>query len=118
MAKDLDNAKKLAAILEQDYEDLRKRMFKEVEVKVNNVALPTIGATAEPPGPSTEEEGLDPELRESGSEAVERRVEKVMADLRDNGELDFGDEKAVEERRVRLSLHQCDICPDLFPHRR
>jgi hypothetical protein len=42
----------------------------------------------------------DSEPQERGSDAVERRVEKVMADLREQNVLDFSDERAVEARRV------------------
>ena len=107
MTKDLANAKTLASLLEEEYEDLRKRRYNEVEVKVNNTALKTKGATNEPPPPTTEDEGLDPEPRERGSEVVERRIEKVMADLREHGGLDFSDEKAVEDRRVSALPSSC-----------
>jgi hypothetical protein len=39
----------------------------------------------------------DEEPKESGSEAIERRIEKIMADLRDQGAVD---EKVVEAKRV------------------
>ena len=42
----------------------------------------------------------DPEPREMGSEAVERRIEKVMADLQEQGAVDTSDEKALEAKRV------------------
>lgn len=44
----------------------------------------------------------DAEPQERGSDAVERRIEKIMADLREQNVLDFSDEKAVEARRVRV----------------
>ena len=50
------------------------------------------------------EEDADARERERGSEAVERRIEKVMAEMLDQGVVNANDEKAVEAKRVRL-LH-------------
>ncbi len=48
------------------------------------------------------------EQTERGSDAVERRIEKVIADLHDQGVLDAADEKAVETKRVGL-LKLCSL---------
>lgn len=50
----------------------------------------------------------DPEPKERGSRAVERRIEKVMADLCDQGLVDLTDEKAMEQKKVRLG-HICQF---------
>lgn len=47
-----------------------------------------------------EGEDEEPEPRERGSDAVERRIEKVMTDLREQGVIDVNDEKAYEEKKV------------------
>ena len=52
-------------------------------------------------GDATGETEDDPEPREMGSEAVERRVEKVMADLQEQGAVDTSDERALEAKRVK-----------------
>ena len=46
-----------------------------------------------------EEEPEEP--KERGSDAVERRIEKVMSELRDQGLVDVNDEQVYEERKVR-----------------
>ena len=46
----------------------------------------------------------DPEPKENGSDAVERRVEKVLSDLREQGLVDVNDEKTYEEKKVRCYL--------------
>jgi hypothetical protein len=55
---------------------------------------------------SAHDDTSDPEPKEKGSEAVERRTEKVMADLRDQGVVDINDERAYEAKKVWFILHQ------------
>ena len=43
------------------------------------------------------------EPKERGSEAVERRIEKIMAEARDQGLVDANDEKAFQAMKVRLN---------------
>ena len=105
MAKDLENAKKLAAILEEEYMTLRKA---KIDEKPQNGDA--ANGEGEAPGEdavmrdSTAEAEEDPEPREMGSEAVERHIEKVMADLQEQGAVDTSDEKALEAKRVRRLL--------------
>lgn len=54
--------------------------------------------------PEFEEEDDDTEPKERGSDAVERRIEKCMADLRDQGLVDVNDEKVYEAKKVRTPL--------------
>jgi len=42
----------------------------------------------------------DPEPNERGSDAVERRIEKVMVDLKGQGLVDPDDENAVHAKKV------------------
>ena len=107
LAKDLVNAKALAATLEAEYDGLRKMKF-EPKPEENGTSGETNGTTEQQDVPMTTiSEGdneEDPEPRERGSDAVERRIEKVMADLREQNALDFSDEKAVEARRVGIPI--------------
>jgi hypothetical protein len=48
-------------------------------------------------GPDTEEEE---EPSERGSDAVDRRIEKIMSDLREQNLVDINDEKAYEAKKV------------------
>jgi hypothetical protein len=43
----------------------------------------------------------DPDPREKGSEAIERRVEKIMHDLKEAGRIDDEDEKEYNNKKVR-----------------
>lgn len=104
LEKDLQNVKVLAGILEQQAASLRA--LKLADLKSTSTAKPE-GEDAKPTQSdadmnSPEEE--DPEPKESGSDAVERRVEKVLSDLREQGLVDVNDEKAYEEKKVRRYL--------------
>jgi len=48
----------------------------------------------------------DPEPKESGSEAIERRIEKIMSDLREQGVVD---EKVMEAKKVCVMLHYLTV---------
>ena len=104
LVKDLENAKTLAALLEEEYMNLRKA---RVDGKSQNgdisAAANGENAEAQPEDATmadTADTEDDPEPREMGSEAVERRIEKVMADLQEQGAVDTSDEKALEAKRV------------------
>ena len=105
LSKDLENAKALAATLEAEYETLRKM---KVETKPETNGDATENGTSQPADVAmTDADGEsaeDAEPLERGSDAVERRIEKIMAELREQNVLDFSDEKAVEARRVRDCL--------------
>lgn len=103
LAKDLANAKTLATILEAEYDNLRKMKI-EPKPETNGNGADANGAPEQPDASMANAEAEaedDSEPAERGSEAVERRIEKVMADLREQNAVDFSDEKAVEARRVR-----------------
>lgn len=105
LAKDLANAKALAAVLEDEYESLRKLKIDpkaELPNPNGNDAQPNENDehTDAPMVTADEVAEDDSEPRERGSEAVERRVEKIMADIIDQGLVDASDEKAVEAKRV------------------
>ena len=102
LVKDLENAKKLAAILEEEYMNLRKA---RIDVKQNgDTSVDANGETEVPNEDAAMGDVVDadddPEPREMGSEAVERHIEKVMADLQEQGAVDTSDEKALEAKRV------------------
>ncbi|GLB33267.1 putative protein with domain of unknown function (DUF3546) [Lyophyllum shimeji] len=103
--KDLATAKTLALVLEDQAAKLRR--FKPIPVppKGDAQAPPREGeqdASMAPPEAETMEE--EPEPKEQGSEAVERRIEKLMSDMRDLGPVDANDEKAYEEKKAVISL--------------
>ncbi|CDO74626.1 hypothetical protein BN946_scf184325.g13 [Trametes cinnabarina] len=107
MAKDLENAKKLAAILENEYVKLVKAKADEKPRKEGETG--SEGDKPEPPAEDTTmgdstADAEDPMPREMGSEAVERRIEKVMADLQEQGLVDTSDEKALEAKRTVIAL--------------
>lgn len=110
LAKDLENAKKLAALLEEEYMRLRKT---RVDEKPQDNGEPSTNANGDKPEAPVEDATMtdatadadDPEPREMGSEAVERRVEKVLADLHEQGAVDTSDEKSLEAKRVRPWPH-------------
>ncbi|OJT13375.1 Serrate RNA effector molecule -like protein [Trametes pubescens] len=109
LAKDLENAKKLAALLEGEYMRLRKA---KVDEKPQDNGEPSANANGDKPEAPAEDATMadatadadDPEPREMGSEAVERRVEKVLADLHEQGAVDTSDEKSLEAKRTVIAL--------------
>jgi len=113
LEKDLANAKTLARILEEEYAALRK-----YKVPVNSKDGPIDAAAENGEGVQqdvammesevVEDDVEDMEPKENGSAAVERRIEKVMAELRESGVLDASDEE-VERRKVRLRLVSASI---------
>jgi hypothetical protein len=55
------------------------------------------------------EEDIDDEPKERGSEAVERRVEKVLTEMREQGLVDINDEKALQAKKVCSFQHSFPI---------
>lgn len=102
LEKDLGNVRTLAMQLEMEAAKLRvmKRSQLNMKPKVNGEAKPEEDAIMAPPEETVEEE--DPEPRECGSEAVERRVEKIMVDLREQGLVDVNNEREYIEKKVDL----------------
>ncbi|KAJ6516368.1 hypothetical protein C8R45DRAFT_1087446 [Mycena sanguinolenta] len=126
MEKDLANAKALVAKLEGEAAELRK--LKTAPAKP---ALAEGGADGEDvamaPGGEDDADEEEPEPRERGSDAVERRVEKVMADLRAQELVDVNDDKAYEAKKTTVSLdlylaylraafHTCYYCSIVTDH--
>ncbi|PIL36890.1 transcription factor [Ganoderma sinense ZZ0214-1] len=106
LVKDLENAKRLAAILEEEYMALRKA---RIDMKQNgDSSADANGETEVPNEDATMGDAVDadddPEPREMGSETVERHIEKVMADLQEQGAVDTSDEKALEAKRTVIAL--------------
>jgi len=108
LAKDLSYAKKLASLLEDEAATLRR-------LKVRTVAAPPRDDAAEAnkgvEGSQDSKDVVmldfdagedqdDPEPSERGSDAVERRIEKIMAEMRDQGLIDINDETAYNAKKV------------------
>ncbi|RDB17013.1 Serrate RNA effector molecule [Hypsizygus marmoreus] len=100
--KDLATAKELAAVLEDQAAKLRQ--FKPPPPATTEGAQPENQADATMAPPEPEEMEEEPEPKENGSDAVERRIEKIMADMREHGLIDVNDEKAYEEKKAVISL--------------
>ncbi|OBZ77035.1 Pre-rRNA-processing protein ESF2 [Grifola frondosa] len=127
LSKDLANVKALVAILEEEAATLRKASVNKTLEKTGEAS--TNGDVEMPPVDVAEagddEEDLEP--RELGSEAVERRIEKAMADLQEQGLVDVNDEKALEAKKTVISLdlylaylraafHTCYYCAIVTDH--
>jgi hypothetical protein len=122
MVKDLVNAKKLAAILEDEATFLRTFSPKSVASGENKDAT-----TKDDPNDATRwgekdqgsldrpfhrdsgremvdaDDDYDPEPRERGSHAVERRIQKIMSELCDQGVIDAQDVKTYEAKKVSIA---------------
>jgi hypothetical protein len=109
LEKDLENAKILASRLEELAATLR--VFKPVPPsteKANGDAQTSSESNGDATMNSQEEE--EPEPKESGVDAVERRIEKVMADLRDQAVIDINDEKTYHAKRSVPYLVLLVVC--------
>lgn len=120
LAKDLQNVKLLATILEDQAAELRA--FKPPPASAPAGSSDQNGAAgsgeegavngnpkaeeqdAEMTAPDQEGGGAtveeEEEPKERGSDAVERRIEKFISDMRDQGLVDVNDEKAFKEKKV------------------
>ena len=104
LVKDLANAKKLANLLEEE------------AIRLAAVRTPPVGAplkqlteggengdAAADTSMTPPDEESDPLPKERGSDAVERRIQIVMSELKEQGVVDPNDEKAFEAKLVRVS---------------
>jgi hypothetical protein len=102
LAKDLANAKVLATLLEDEAAKLRSVKLPLAPPAVTNGDDAGVkkeeNSDAIMGAPDDEDE--EPEPKERGSDVVERRIEKIMADLREQGVINVNDERAYEEKKV------------------
>lgn len=101
LEKDLENAKVLAKILEDRAEELRlwKMPPPAPPPKTEADDGKTENQDAEMVPPVDDEE-VEPAPKERGSEVVERRIHKVMTDIKEQGDIDASDEKELEAKKV------------------
>lgn len=105
--------------MEDEYYELRKTRippFVPPKEKTDTEGAGENGeANAEPPSPSqdvampdvngeVEEDPEDPEPKMRGTEAVEKRIEKVIQELQESGTVDVNDEVEFGIKKVRLHL--------------
>ncbi|TFK28692.1 hypothetical protein FA15DRAFT_584107 [Coprinopsis marcescibilis] len=102
LEKDLANAKKLASILEDEAGKLRAT--KVSTSKTENGTGTVDDQQTDAPMSAVETEDDDPEPKERGSDAVERRIEIAMAELRDQGLVNVNDEQAYDAKKTIVSL--------------
>jgi hypothetical protein len=125
IAKDLANVKVLATILEEEAAMLRKWRPPPPAVDKTNAAPE--GADVAMAAPESVDGEDEPEPDEKGSDAVERHIERVMNDLREQGLVDPNDEKAYEAKKTVISLdlyiaylraayHTCYYCSVVTDH--
>ena len=108
LAKDLANAKTLASLLEDEYDRIRRPPPRDN-------APPQDGALDSSAHPGSADDTLmadasldqDPDEdapKSRGSEAVERRIEKVISELKESGAVDVMNERAFEAKKVQFHL--------------
>jgi len=102
LEKDLENVKVLASLLEEQASQLRAYKpptptADKANGEVQQHDASESNGDAKMASPMEED---DTEPSERGSDAVERRIEKVMVDLKEQGLVDLDDEKAVHATKV------------------
>jgi hypothetical protein len=98
LVKDLVNVKILAGILENEATSLRR--LNTVKDPTTTEGAPNEESTDSITNLDADIDPDDPDPKESGSDAVDRRTEKVMGDLRDQNLVDIHNEKAYELKKV------------------
>lgn len=110
LEKDLATAKVLAGLLEDEAATLRKNKAQYMPAK-EPAAEPADGED----GQSEQKDDVtmadsqapaddDDDPKERGSEAVERRIEKVMSELQDQGVIDVNDDVVFQAKKVRFCI--------------
>ncbi|THH33570.1 hypothetical protein EUX98_g514 [Antrodiella citrinella] len=130
LVKDLANAKALIALLEEEAATLRKPMSPIPPHESNGDTAETNGNVNEDvimADNATEYFEEDPEPRECASDAVERRADKLMSDLREQGQFAGCSDEEVEAKRtvialdlyiayLRAAFHTCYYCAVVTDH--
>ena len=107
LAKDLESAKTLTSLLEDEYDRVRRPTPRDDVPSQNDPSDP-----AAPSGPTEDalmtDSSLDQDPDEDapksrGSEAVERRIEKVISELKESGAVDAMNEKEFEAKKVSFT---------------
>lgn len=117
LSKDLANAKELVTVLEEEAASLRSAMSATTIQPTNgenteaNSNAAEDAAMADVAGDQYEE---DPEPQERGSDAIERRVEKIISDLREQGQFAGNSDDEVEAKRVSRLCTQERIPPTIL----
>ena len=121
LTKDLENAKILASLLEDEYDRIRRPPSRDDPPPQDGALDPS--AQSGPAEDTLMTDGsLDQDSEEDapksrGSEAVERRIEKVISDLKESGAVDVMNEREFEARKVRFHpLFDLRTSPTLVPY--
>lgn len=108
LAKDLESIRILASLLEDEYDRIRRPPSREDPPSQEGPSDPNAqsGTTGDT---LMVEDGLDQDFDEDapksrGSEAVERRIEKVISELKESGTVDAMSEKEFEARKDAIAL--------------
>ncbi|KAH8106075.1 hypothetical protein BXZ70DRAFT_1037538 [Cristinia sonorae] len=123
LAKDLETAKALVNVLEEQAAALRKPLPPVAPEET----LTANGDDTAMQDPHSDQYGEDPEPRERGSDAVERRVEKIMSELPEQGLLAGKSDQEINELRtvialdlylayLRAAFHTCYYCAVVTDH--
>jgi hypothetical protein len=108
LAKDLESARTIASLLEDEYDRIRRPPSREDAPSQEGPLDP--GAQSAPPDDTLMvDSNLDQDLDEDapksrGSEAVERRIEKVISELKESGAVEVMNEREFESRKVKFHL--------------
>ena len=106
LTKDLANAKFLASLLEDEYDRIRRPPPRDDPPPQDGALGPSAQS-----GPAEDALMIDSSLdqdpeedapKSRGSEAVERRIEKAISDLKESGAVDVMNEREFEARKVRF----------------
>ena len=100
--KDLANAKRLASLLEDEAIRLAATKTPPVGAPLKQLTEGENGDAAADTTMNQPEEESEPLPKERGSDAVERRIQTVMNELKEQGVVDPNDEKAFEAKLVRV----------------
>jgi len=106
----LENAKVLACLLEEQAAKLRAYQPSATSGEKANGSVSDSNGDATMASPEDD----DPEPKEIGTDAVERRVDKIMTDLKDQGLVNVSDEKAYHMKKVGIVICSFYLLSTMF----
>ena len=119
LVRDLANAKTLASLLEDEYDRVRRPPPRDDAPPQDGSLAPDAqsGPTEDThmPDDSLDQDPDEDAPKPRGSEAVERRIEKVISELRDSSAVDVMNEREFEAKKVKFHPPSVVVRPALFP---
>ena len=115
LTKDLASAKTLASLLEDEYDRIRRPPPRDYPLPQDGSLDPStqLGSTEDMlmVDSSLDQDPDEDAPKSRGSEAVERRIEKLISELKESGAADVMSEREFEAKKVKFHPPSVIACP-------